>query len=56
MDNFSQGRALVSSFLYDGKIRGVDAKGSVYEHQTAMHLTTAFLKRFDTSALVPVRA
>ena len=55
LDSNLLGRELISNFLYDGKIRGVDATGSVYEHLTAMHLTMAFLNRFDIKALAPVR-
>jgi len=54
-DRIALGRELIGWFLYDGKIRGVDPDGKIYEHQTAMHLTTAFLDRLKHIAIVPVR-
>ena len=55
VDSIMLGRELISGFLHDGIIRGVDATGQVYEHETARHLTTAFLDRSDAHALAPVR-
>lgn len=43
MDRVSIGRQLISAFLYDGVIRGVDADGNVYPHTTDLSLTRRFI-------------
>ncbi len=54
-DRLSLGREQIGWFRYDGKIRGIDPDGTVYEHQTATHLTTAFRERLKHIEIVPVR-
>ena len=53
IERVALGREVVGWFLYDGKIRGVDLDGRIYEHQTAAHLTTTFRERLKQIEVVP---
>jgi len=43
-DRFESGKKLLRYFLYDGKIRGVDRDGNLFEHDTETVLAQAFLE------------
>jgi hypothetical protein len=43
-NRFECGRQLLGHFLGDGKIRGVNSDGKVFEHRSAVHLTEQFLE------------
>ncbi|MBF0440842.1 MAG: B12-binding domain-containing radical SAM protein [Oligoflexales bacterium] len=47
VDNLNRGLILTSLFLNDGKIRGIDENGRLYEHQVSRKVCDAFLNRFD---------
>ncbi len=44
-DRQAAGKQLLQFFLYDGKIRGADPQGEVYEHEISLKLSREFLNR-----------
>ena len=46
VDRMEAGRRLLSWFLHDGIIRGIDVSGRPFAHTTALHLTRMFIDRF----------
>ena len=42
-DRRAAGKKLLQFFLHDGRIRGVNAQGEVYEHDTALELSKKFI-------------
>jgi hypothetical protein len=42
-DRRAAGKKLLQFFLYDGRIRGVNARGDVHEHDTALELSKKFI-------------
>jgi anaerobic magnesium-protoporphyrin IX monomethyl ester cyclase len=51
-DRTEIGKLLLSGFLHDGRIRGVDPEGRLFEHTVSLDLTRRFVNRLKR---VPVR-
>jgi hypothetical protein len=50
-DRMEMGRRIVAWFLRDGKIRGVDPKGCVYEHTISSDLSGEFIRGLRDSGI-----
>jgi len=55
-DSMEIGLLLLKRFLYDGKIRGVNEKGQVFEHHIAKDLVNIFLDRLDINKIQGVKS
>jgi hypothetical protein len=53
-DRTALGRMMLSWFLYDGRIRGIDLDGNIYEHRSAARLTAAFREHLERITIAPV--
>ena len=51
-DRTELGIILLSGFLHDGRIRGVDPEGRVFEHRVSLDLARAFVRRLKR---IPIR-
>ena len=48
LDRNESGKRPLQSFLYDGKIRGVDREGNIYEQNIDVALAKTFVERLKT--------
>jgi hypothetical protein len=48
LDRIETGKRLLQSFLYDGKIRGVDTDGNIYEQNIDVALAKEFIERLKS--------
>ena len=55
-DRHAVGKQLLQFFLHDGKIRGVNLLGEVYEHETSIELSREFLGRLKSTGVKGVVA
>ncbi|HSO18983.1 MAG TPA: radical SAM protein, partial [Desulfosarcina sp.] len=52
LDRHQLGLRLLAAFLHDGKIRGVDADGTVYEHLVSVRLCRRFLRGLSEASVL----
>jgi len=50
-DSAKMGETLLSWFFHDGKIRGIDPSGGIYEHRIDARLTGMFLEKLDAQKI-----